>query len=233
MIVWRRMKAHSLLVERPRLGEDRVGHGDLADVVQLGGVADLLDLVVAELQQQRGRLGEVGDAAEVAAQVRVALGQRAQQHVLALAARGRAAGVLLRVHALVGDPQRLGDVRRLERAARSRRRSSRSRSPRRARRARRRRRRRAARATRRPGRSSAQNSSPPMRKAEPRPRRKPARLAPSRDQQRVAGRVAEGVVVVLEAVEVEEHEHERLGGRSRAAARARARARARAGCRAR
>ena len=40
------------------------GHRDLADVVQLGGVADLLDLVVAELSP-RGRLGEVGDAAEV------------------------------------------------------------------------------------------------------------------------------------------------------------------------
>ena len=33
-------------------------------------------------------------------------------------------------------------------------------------------------------------------------------------QQGVAGRVPEGVVVVLEAVEIEEHEHRRVGGGS-------------------
>ena len=37
------MKAHSSLVERRRLVQDRVRHRHLADVVELGGVADRLD----------------------------------------------------------------------------------------------------------------------------------------------------------------------------------------------
>ena len=68
-------------------------------------------------------------------------------------------------------------------------------------------------ATSSPGVNSAQNSSPPMRNAVPRPRRKRGEAGAEADEQRVARRVAERVVVVLEAVEVEQHQHERLGGR--------------------
>ena len=46
-------------------------------------------------------------------------------------------------------------------------------------------------------------------------RRPSAARAPRRIEQRVAGRVAEGVVVVLEAVEVEEHEDHRAARRAR------------------
>ena len=58
-------------------------------------------------------------------------------------------------------------------------------------------------------------------------------VAAEADEQRVARRVAEGVVVVLEAVEVEEHEHERAGVVGLGQQLARGRAPARGGCRAR
>ena len=64
-------------------------------------------------------------------------------------------------------------------------------------------------ATSPPGSNSAQNSSPPMRYARPAPRQVGREVRAQPHEQRVAGGVAEGVVVVLEAVEVEEHEHDR------------------------
>ena len=106
------------VVERGGLVEDRVGDRDLADVVQRGGVADVVDLLLVEPQAAGDRLGQLGHAADVLAQLGVALGQRAQQHVAALAARRAAAAVLVRVHALVGDAQRLAGVVRLARAPR-------------------------------------------------------------------------------------------------------------------
>ena len=63
------------------------------------------------------------------------------------------------------------------------------------------------------GSSSAQNSSPPMRNACAAALEERGEAAAEADQQRIARRVPERVVVVLEAVEVEEHEHERVGGR--------------------
>ena len=86
MIVWRRMNSHSPASRRPGLAQDRVRDGDLADVVQLGGVTDLGDLAGREPEHARRRLGELGHRAEVHADLRVALDERAQQHVAALAA---------------------------------------------------------------------------------------------------------------------------------------------------
>ena len=59
-----------------------------------------------------------------------------------------------------------------------------------------------------PGSISTQNSSPPIRNALPRRSRQAARLRAEPDEQGVAGGVAEGVVVVLEAVEVEQRQHD-------------------------
>ena len=76
--------------------------------------------------------------------------------------------------------------------------------------------------------NSAQNSSPPIRNAAPRPSTKRGEPGAEPDEQRVAGRVAERVVVVLEAVEVEEDEHAAgSAGVARGSSRSRARASAR------
>ena len=80
---------------------------------------------------------------------------------------------------------------------------------------------------RRPACSSAQNSSPPMRKADAAPAQEAREAAAEPHEQRVAGGVAERVVVVLEAVEVEEHEHERLAAVARGSSRSSTRASAR------
>ena len=60
--VWRRMNAHSSGGQRAGLGEDPVRDRDLADVVQLAGVADALDLLDGQAEPARGALGELGDA---------------------------------------------------------------------------------------------------------------------------------------------------------------------------
>ena len=52
------------------------------------------------------RSRQLGDVGHVAAQLRLALGQHLHQHVARLPAAGRAARVLVRVHALVGELQR-------------------------------------------------------------------------------------------------------------------------------
>ena len=50
MIVCRRDERELLRRERLRLVEDRVGDGELADVVQLGGELDLAQRVVVETE---------------------------------------------------------------------------------------------------------------------------------------------------------------------------------------
>ena len=57
-------------------------------------------------------------------------------------------------------------------------------------------------------RSRTQNSSPPSRAAIPRPSHAGGKLAAEPSQQRVAGRMAEGVVVALEAVQIGERQRE-------------------------
>ena len=71
-------------------------------------MAELRELLAVDPESLGDRLGELGDAVEVVAQVGVALGQRVQQHVGALAPGARAAGVLLRVHRVVGLAHRFG-----------------------------------------------------------------------------------------------------------------------------
>ncbi len=149
-----------------------------------------------------GGLGEVGDRAGVADERGVAGAEHGQQRLLDLAGGGHAARVLLGVHALVGDAQGLGGRRWPRSGARSRRRSSRSRSPRPARSA--------------PARRRQQRHAVLEARLEQRaelvaahPEDRPARAEEGRScrpgaRRHVAGGVAEGVVVVLEAVEVEQ-----------------------------
>ena len=143
--------------------------------------------------RRRGRGAEVG----------LALGQDLQQEVPGLRGRGRP-GVLLRVHALVGEAQgrpASGASREARHAVRAadREASPRVLAPRRpaARSSRIRRCRRRARRTRR---------RPSGRRG--RRRGRAPRGARPGGRERVAGGMAEGVVVALEAVEVEEREHD-------------------------
>ncbi len=86
------------------------GQHQAAGVVELGGEADGLALLAAEVELAGGGLGEVGDGASAGREAGVACGQDAQQRLLDLPRGGHAAGVLLGVHPLVGDAQRLGRV---------------------------------------------------------------------------------------------------------------------------
>ena len=75
-----RMAMHEaplLLVQRPRLVEDRLGDRDLADVVKLGGAAERLDLVLGQVEHDRERPHELGDLADVIGDVGEALRERA------------------------------------------------------------------------------------------------------------------------------------------------------------
>ena len=221
MMVWRRMNSHSASSSGAGLVEDRVGDGHLADVVQRGGVADVVDLLGVELQAPRDGLGQLGHAADVLAQLGVALGQRAQQHVAALVARRAAAAVLVGVHALVGDAQRLAGVVRPRRAraiapneqvmAKPSPCSVRARG--------------AVGALRDGIRSDAeQHAELVAAHAVGRAGADDvlAELGSEALQQGVAGRVAVGVVVVLEAVEVEERQHGALALAARRRGRGRA-----------
>ena len=117
MIVCWRMKAPVGLVERAGLVQDRVGDGDLADVVQLGRAHHDVEVLGVEAQARAHQARELGDVVHVALQVGLALAQDGQQDLARLALR-RAAAVLERVHAVVGQPQRVGGGRRHRRAAR-------------------------------------------------------------------------------------------------------------------
>ena len=75
------MKAHSSSSSGPGLRDDRVGDRDLADVVQLGGEQDVFELLAVEAELAADGAGEVGDAAEMALEAGMALGEGAQQHV--------------------------------------------------------------------------------------------------------------------------------------------------------
>ena len=139
----------------------------------------------------------------------MALGEGAQQHVGALAARRGAPGVLLRVHALIGDQQSLLAAGRLagdgdgavgggdgESVAMLGQRGGRRELDLRA----------GAGVGEHAELVAPETIGPAMG-----PDAALECLAQAREQ-RVAGEVAEGVVVVLEAIEVEEQQHRRVGG---------------------
>ena len=149
-------------------------------------------------------------SAQVTAQVRVSLGQHPEQHVRALAAGRRAAQPLVRVHPLIRQAHRLGDVGRSRSEAARRREvavtlkaSPCSVS--------------AADAAPRSGSVPVRPSDGRARRTRRRPSGRPAprpltgrrEVAPQPREQCIAGRMAEGVVVCLEAVEVEQRQQQR------------------------
>ena len=102
------------LVERAGLVEDLVGHGELAEVVELRGALQLLELVAPEPEHLPDLDRECADAGDLRLDVGLSDGQRLEQR------RDRAAAlaaprVLLRVQALVGDLERAARVLRLVR----------------------------------------------------------------------------------------------------------------------
>ena len=213
-----RVAAHELplgVVQRPRLVQDRIGDGHLPDVVQLSGAGQLVEVLGCQVELAADRLGHLGHVVQVDVQLGLALAEGAQEHVARLAAGGGAATVLLRVHAPVRNLERLRCFVRLlggqDGAERARdlealasfgqggaRGGGQDVDP----------------GGARPAEHAELVAAEPVRRAIGGGRlAKPAAQA---GEQRVAGGVAVGVVVLLEAVEVEEHERHRvLDGRKR------------------
>ena len=89
-----------------------------------GATSSISSRSSSSVRRDRGR--ELGDLGGVVAELGEALGQRAQERVASPGGSPTAPVVLVRVHALVGEAQRLGRVGRLVRQRRWRRASSRS-----------------------------------------------------------------------------------------------------------
>src|SRR3954452_2089384 len=97
-----RMNAHSSASSGPALPRIASGDRGLADIVQLGGERDPAQLGLGHPHPLGGLLGARVDAAEMLAQLELALADHREEHVRALPARGRPARLVL-VHALVGE----------------------------------------------------------------------------------------------------------------------------------
>ena len=203
-------------VERAGLVEDRARDGDLADVVQLGRDHDALDLVLVETEAARDLRGQRRHLVGVPPQLGHALLHRAPQHARALQAGRHAPAVLLGVEAAVRHAQRLVGVIGVARqrggaGGRPDREAFALLGQRRA----------GAldqRLGRLAGRPRGEHAELVAADAERRAvggRRGRQEAGAEPGQQRVAGRVPVGVVVVLEAVEVEHQQHvrHRLGQR--------------------
>ena len=67
------------LVERPGLPEHRVGHGELADVVQRSADAKHVDLLLVPAQARGDDLGDRRHAGRMSGRVRVASLDRARE----------------------------------------------------------------------------------------------------------------------------------------------------------
>ena len=112
-----RVLAHEgpfLLGQRTGLAQDRLGDRDLADVVQLGAEGDQLDLIAGQPERRAVPIARRSTSATWS----VRCGSRwasAESSVRATSCGGPRATrrVLVRVHALVGEPQRLRGVRGL------------------------------------------------------------------------------------------------------------------------
>ena len=104
-----RVPAHDVplrLVQRPRLVQDRARDHHLADVVQVGRERDVVDRLGRDRELGGDRARELGHPVAVRTQVGGVLVDDREQEVARLALGRDAVVVLLRVHALVDDPQR-------------------------------------------------------------------------------------------------------------------------------
>ena len=102
-------------VQLGRLVEDGVRDPHLADVVELRGAHDLVDVLARHAQPPRDEQSELADVAGVLRQARLACLDDSHQHVLGLLARAGTTAALVRVHPLVGKLQRVVGVGRLVR----------------------------------------------------------------------------------------------------------------------
>src|SRR5581483_7985786 len=113
-----RVRSHQLpldLVERCRLAEDLLGDRDLSDVVEPGRATEDVDLLRVEPQLAADRHGEPRDALVMVRQLGLAVAKDRDQELVGLAIDATAALGLLRVHAPIGEPQDLAGDRRLGR----------------------------------------------------------------------------------------------------------------------
>ena len=85
--VCRRMRAHSSSSSAVGLLEDHVRDRHLADVVELGGLADHVDVLERQRERHGHGAGQLGDVTPVRAEVGVTLAERTQQNVSRLAGR--------------------------------------------------------------------------------------------------------------------------------------------------
>jgi hypothetical protein len=102
-----------VVVERSGLVEDRVGDRDLADVVQLAGGDQMLQVNAGNAEVHRHRGGALGHLAAVQVELRFALAQHRHQQFTRLDSLVATARALVGVHPLVGERQREVDRRRL------------------------------------------------------------------------------------------------------------------------
>ena len=86
--------------------QDRVGHGDLADVVELRGARHLVELLGVEMDRLSELDREPGDAPQVLVELRLPLAQHTEEHVSHLTLRRTGAAALRRVHPAVREAQR-------------------------------------------------------------------------------------------------------------------------------
>jgi hypothetical protein len=83
---------------------------NLADVVKGRSLAQLSQFIAGDSQPLANLRDELDDAAEVVAEVGMALGDGGHQHVGAVAPGGGASGLLLRVHGMVSLAHGLGGI---------------------------------------------------------------------------------------------------------------------------
>ena len=110
------------VVERCRLLEDRVGDADLADVVQLGGACEFVELLGGHPESAADPHGELGDTVGVVLQAGLLGVHDVRSTLRVWSPRADGAAVLVGVHPLVGELQRVVGVvascGRMHRAAR-------------------------------------------------------------------------------------------------------------------
>ena len=108
-----RTKLHSSGIERAGLGQYRLGKTDLADVVQRGRTGELVQLLAGQAEPAANREREPCDPVGARRQVRLVGTDDLEEDVVGLLARTRMTPVLARIHALVGELERIVDRARL------------------------------------------------------------------------------------------------------------------------
>ena len=88
-------------VERVGLGENRIRDRDLAEVVQLAGLAEEVELLDGESEPLADARGEITDAVQMVVKLGLALVQSLEERIGGLAAGGAPAARLARIEQLI------------------------------------------------------------------------------------------------------------------------------------